>query len=249
MGYIKTKGIVIREVNTGEADKVVTIFTRHYGKISGYAKGVRRTKSKLGAGTQYLCYSDLVLFKGRDMYTVSSSDVVEPFYEIRNDIVKLTYSAHIVDIIGDVVQENQPATKILQLLLNTLYVLTKTERSPELITRIFELRLLSLLGYAPYVRGCLSCGGDDIGSMLFSFKKCGFVCSSCKIHDNFAQEMSPATAKAIQYIIHAPLKDLFCFDLSPQILQELSRISKRYLRERLEKDYTKLDFLKGLEIT
>jgi DNA repair protein RecO (recombination protein O) len=119
MSYLKTKGIVIREVNTGEADKVLTIFSRHNGKITGFAKGARRPKSKFIAGTQYLCYSEFVLYKNADMFSINNCDVIEPFYEIRNDMEKLTYSAHIVDILNDVVQENQPSGKILQLFLNT----------------------------------------------------------------------------------------------------------------------------------
>jgi DNA repair protein RecO (recombination protein O) len=149
MSYIKTGGIVIREVNTGEADKIVTILTKNLGKISAYAKSAKRPRSKFVAGTQFLCYSNLVLFKGRDLYSLNSCDVVEPFYEIRNDVVRLTYSAYITDIVNDLIQEEQPAAKSLQLLLNTFYMLSKTDKSPELITRIFELRFLSILGYAP----------------------------------------------------------------------------------------------------
>ncbi|MCR4435599.1 MAG: DNA repair protein RecO [Clostridiales bacterium] len=246
MGYIRTKGIVIKEVNTGEADKVVTIFSAHSGKITGYAKGARRPKSRLAAGTQFLCYSDLVLFKGKELCNIYSSDVIDSFYELREDIVKLTYSAHMVDLISDVVMENQPASKVLQLFLNTLHVLAKTDRSPELVTRVFELRLLSLLGYAPYVRGCIQCGKSELEDTYFSFKKCGFLCEECLINDTYASKISKGTAKAMNFIIHAPLRLLFNFALSKEALEELGKIVKKYLRERLDKDYTKLDFLKCL---
>lgn len=248
MSYIKTKGIVIKEVNTGEADKFITLFTKYAGKITAFSKGSRRPKSRLIAGTQFLCYSDFVLFKGHDSYSVSSSDVIEPFYEIRNDVVKLTYSAHMVDIINDIIQENQPAVKILRLFLNSLHMLTKSDKSPELITRIFELRFLSLLGYAPYVKGCMTCGKEELNDMSFSFKMCGLICKNCTISDNYAMSVSSGTAKALNHIIHSNINDLFNFTVSTDVLNELSRISRRYLRERLEKDYTKLDFLKSLEL-
>lgn len=248
MGYVKTGGVVIREVNTGEADKVVTILTKSHGKISGYAKGARRPKSPLVAGTQFLCFSDFMLFKGRDMYNISSCDVVESFYEIRNDIVKLTHAAHIADIINDVMQEEQPAGRVLQLSLNTLHILAKTDKPPELITRIFELRFLSILGYAPYVKGCMECAEEDSTNLYFSFRKCGFICHKCVLTDNGAINISPGAARTLQHIVHAKMKDLFHFTVSQEVLNELSRISKRYLRDRLEKDYTKLDFLKELEV-
>ena len=248
MSFLKTKGIIIKEFNTGEADKIVTIFTKSNGKISASARGARRPRSKLVAGTQFLCYSDFVLFKGRDMYSINSCEVIEPFYEIRNDIVRLTYSAHIVDIINDIVQENQPSSRALQLFLNTLHMLAKTNKNPELVTRIFELRLLSILGYAPFVKGCISCGKTDTANLVFSFKKCGFICNEpgCRQKDNSVIRILPGTAKAMRHIVHSRMDELFSFDVSQEVLGELGTIMRRYLRERLERDYTKLDFLKSL---
>ncbi|MCX7710306.1 MAG: DNA repair protein RecO [Clostridia bacterium] len=244
MSYVRTKGVVLKEVNTGEADKIVTILSRSHGKISGFAKSARRPKSRFVAGAQLFCYSEFVLFKGRDMYSLNSSDVIEPFYEIRNDVIKLTYAAHMVDILDDVVQEGQPSPRVLQLFLNALYMLAKTEKSPELITRIFEFRLLSIIGYAPFVKACISCGTQEMDSVLFSFSKCGFLCRACKINDVHAIDISVGAYKTLRHIISSNLKDLFNFEVSEQVLNELSRISKKYLKDRLEKDYKKLDFLK-----
>lgn len=249
MSYIKSKGIVTKEVNVGEADKILTIISKSHGKISALAKGARRPRSKLIAGTQFLCYSNFVLFKGKSMYHVNSCDVIEPFYKIRNDIVRLTYSVHMVDILNDAVQESQPAAKILQFFLNTLHMLTRTDKDPELVTRIFELRLLSILGYAPYVNGCIICDMKDLKDISFSFKKCGFICSKeiCKTNDQYAMNLLPGTARTINHIVNSKMEDLFRFDISPEVLKELGKISQRYLRDRLERDYKKLDFLKHLD--
>ncbi len=248
MSNIKVKGIVIREVNTGEADKVITIFSKNEGKISAYARSARRQRSSISAGTQLLCYSEFVLYKGKSMNSVNSCDVIEPFYEIRNDVVKLTYAAHMVDIINDVVQENQPAIRTLQLFLNTLHMLAKTDKSPELLARIFELRLLTILGYAPYVKSCMVCGKDEIEKFHFSFRQCGFICQQCLAEDRNAMFLSHGAARAIIHIVHSDMKDLFSFTLSDEVLSELSRVCRRYLRERLERDYTRLDFLKTLKL-
>jgi DNA repair protein RecO (recombination protein O) len=248
MSYLRTKGIVIKETNTGEADRIVTIFSNSKGKISAAAKGSKRPKSRLAAGTQLLCYSDFILFKGSDIYSINTCDIIEPFYELRNDIVRLTHAAHITDIINDVIQENQPSPRVLQLYLNTLYILSKTQKSPELVTRIFELRLLSMLGYAPYVNGCIQCGSENLDGISFSFHKCGFVCGRCKPSDESAMEISTGTAKALYYIVHANIGDLFKFGTSPEVLRELGIINRRYLRERLEHDYTKLDFLRSINL-
>lgn len=242
MAYLKVSGIVIKEVQTGDADKIVTLFTKSHGKVQAFAKGARRTKSPFAACTQLLCYSDMILFKGKEMYNLSSCEIVESFYSIRNDVERLTYCSHITEIINDVVQEEQPSYRLLQLYLNTLYMMSKENKSSLLLTRIFELRMLSILGYAPHVKTCKSCNKED-ELEFFSFKNCSLICSKCLDKDNTAVRLSKGAVKALQYIVHAPLKSLFSFEVSKEIVKELSMISTRYLKERLEKDYKILQFL------
>ncbi|MDQ2085987.1 DNA repair protein RecO [Herbivorax sp. ANBcel31] len=246
MSYVKTTGIVIKEVHTGEANKIVTLFTRNMGKVSGSAKGARRPKSRFVAGTQLLCYSDFVLFKGKEMYSINSCDVIEPFYNIRNSIEKLTCAAHMTEIINDIVQENQQATKLLKLFLNSLHMLSNSNRPILQILTIFEMKLLSILGYAPWVGGCLNCENKEFGDMLFSFEKCGFICEKCASLDKGAVQLSEGATKAIYYIVCSNMKNIFNFEVSNRVLNELRRVSKTYLNNQLEKNYKKMDFLKYL---
>jgi len=246
MGFLRTRGIVIKEVNTGEADKIVTLFTINQGRISALARGGRRPRSKLSAASQILCYGEYMLYSGKEMYSINSCDVIEPFYEIRNDMVKLTYTAHFTDIVLEIIQENQPSPKLLKLLLNTLYMLARTGKQPELLASIFELRAVSLAGYAPHVHACMKCGGAPEKNYSFSFLRCGFLCDreKCAGEDRSSVLLSSGASRAIQHIVHSPMETLFSFSLSQEVLEELGRITRRYLRERLERDFTKLDFLK-----
>jgi DNA repair protein RecO (recombination protein O) len=248
MAFLNTMGIVIKEVNVGEADKIVTILTKNYGRISALAKGGKRPKSAISAASQIMCYSDFVLYSGKEMYSINSCEVIEPFYEIRNDMEKLTYAAHFMDIVLELAQEDQPAPRLLQLLLNSLYMLAKTEKQPELISRIFELRALSVSGYAPHTASCIVCGQEAENFYSFSFSKCGFICDreKCSATDKCSLLLSTGASRAMQYIIYSKMKDLFKFRLSDDVLDELERVMKRYLREQLERDFTKLDFLKSI---
>ncbi len=246
MSYLKTKGIVIREKNTGEADKIITIFSESHGKISAIANSAKRPKSKLVAGTQLLCYSDFLLYRSRDMYRVNTCDVIQSFYPIRDDIIKLTYAAHLIDIIRDVIQENQSSQDLLKLFLNTLHLLAKKEKDPDLITSIFELRMLSLIGYSPGVSSCSLCGSKEIDLFFFSFSKCGFICEKCIKKGEEAKPITKATAKALMHIVFSDAKSLFSFQISKQSLEELGNLTRQYLRERLEKDYRKLDYIQKI---
>ncbi len=246
MGCVNYKGIVIREVNTGEADKIVTVLTAEEGRISVAAKNARRTKNSLSSGTQLLCFSDYMLFKGKELYNMSCCEVIEPNYEIRNDIFKLTYSSHILELIYDNVQEGEPSESVLQLLLNTLYVIAKTERSLELITRVFELRLMALLGYEPQVSGCINCNRTDDENMYFDLDNSGIVCAECVKPSGRVIPLLPGTVKALKYIMKINPQKLFSFSLSEQSIKELGIISRKYIKEHLGKEYNKLDYLKQL---
>ena len=131
------------------------------------------------AGTQFLSFSDLVIFSGANSYNINSCETIEVFYNIRKDIEKLTYAAFIAKIVSDVTYENEYTYKILQLLLNTLYMISETEIDKDFILSVFELRLMLLLGFTPTLNKCSICGSkEDIG--YFSIGNSGFVCNSCR---------------------------------------------------------------------
>lgn len=246
MGCVNYKGIVIREVNTGEADKIITVLTAEEGKISIAAKNARRPKNSLSAGTQLLCFSDYMLFKGKELYNMSCCEVLQSNYEIRNDIVKLTYCSHILELIADNVQEGEPSHGILQLLLNTLYVIAKTNKSLELVTRVFELRLMALLGYEPHVVSCINCNKAADENMYFDLDNSGLICGECVNPKARVIPLQQGTVKALKYIMHISPQKLFSFALSLESVHELGIISKKYIKEHLGKEYNKLDYLKYL---
>lgn len=246
MGYIKTSGIVIKEVNTGDADKLVTLFTKSHGKVQAFAKGARRTRSAFSSSCQLLCYSEFVLYKGKDSYNISSCEVLESFYDIRNDVERLTFAAHITEITNDIVQEEQPSARLLQLYLNTLYLLSQKVKDPLLLVRVFELRAMSIIGYAPH-----TLDADDIrdaSSIYFNFSKSSVVNEAVGGIETGAYTISAGTASTIRHIVKSPLNTLFSFEASPLVLRELSHICKNYLRDKMDKEYKKLDFLELLNI-
>ena len=115
MGIIKTKGIILAGHNMGDYDKMVTLLTPDLGKIGCAAKGARRPKSTLMAGTQFLCFGDFLVYKGASSYNINSCEPIEIFYNLRLDIEKLTYASKIAKIVNDVTDENQNTYRILKI--------------------------------------------------------------------------------------------------------------------------------------
>ena len=190
------------------------------------------------AATQFLCFGDYMIYQGASSYNINSCEVNEVFYNIRMDLEKLQYASHITKIINDVTDENQNTYKILQLYLNTLYVLSETDKNMDLVISIFKLKLMCFLGFTPIIDRCSSCKQkDNVKLTHFSFKDNGFKCDACSRQDKGAIEVSNATINSIKYIIMAPPKKLYSFNLSEQGIKELEIIAKIYLNEKLDKEY------------
>ena len=217
MANIKLNGIVIAENNMGDYDKMLTILTPNYGKISCVAKGARRPQSALLAGTQLFCFGEYMMYKGTNTYHINSCE----------------YAIHINKIIQDITEENENCYKILQLFLNTLYTISETEKDKDFVLSVFKIRLLCILGFMPRVTKCVSCK-EEKELTKFSIKDNGFKCDACGRQDKSSLDMSESTKNAILYTISAPPKKLYSFNLKDDSLREFELISKIYFNEKLK---------------
>ena len=236
MATTKISGVVLKESNMGDFDKMLTILTPNFGKISCVAKGARRPRSALLAGSQIFCFGEYLMYKGTSTYHINSVEPIEVFYNIRTDLDKLKYAVHINKIVQEVTEENQNCFNIMQLLLNTLYVISETDKDLELVLGIFKLRLLSILGFRPNVNKCVNCGKEE-ELIYFSLKDNGVKCNICGKQDKSAVTISQSTYNAIKYTLTAPPKKLYSFNIKEESLEEFKLLTKLYFNEKLEKEY------------
>lgn len=236
MATIKVKGIVLSENNMGDYDKMLTILTPNLGKISCAAKGARKPKSALLAGTQLFCFCEYLMYQGTNTYHINSCETIEMFYKIRTDLEKLKYAIHLNKIVQDITDENDNCYNILQLYLNALYSIAETDKDKDLIVSIFKLRVLKNLGLTPRIIECVNCREKE-NLQYFSIKDNGVKCEACARQDKSAIYMSESTANAVKYTILAPAKKVFSFNLKNESLEEFKLISKIYFNEKMEKEY------------
>ncbi len=236
MATTKISGIVLAENNMGDYDKMLTMLTPNFGKISCTAKGARRPKSSLLAGTQLFCFGEYLMYKGTSTYHINSCEIIEMFYKIRTDLDKLKYAIHINKIIIDVTEENENCFNILQLLLNTLYTISETDKSLELTLSIFKMRLLCILGFTPRILSCTNCKEKE-KIKYFSIKDNGFKCEKCGKQDKSSIEISESTKNAIKYVVTAPSKKIYSFNLKDNALKEFDLIANIYFNQKMEKEY------------
>ncbi len=240
MGIVKTKGIVTKIVKYSESDKILTVITSDYGKIQVFCKGAQKSKGVLLASTEFLAFSDFILYEGNgDMYRLSSADVNEVFYNLRIDVEKLSTATTMAQIMNDVCPEGELCYKKLQLFLNSLYVLSETDKKLDFVFAVFQIRLLALLGFVPILGKCVSCGesANNIKEKFFSIKDNGLKCSTCAKLDKGALKNSEVTYTSLLYILSSDAKKIFSFDIPSTSLEELKLLAQIYTTEKLEKEY------------
>ena len=176
------------------------------------------------------------MYKGQENYTINSCETIEVFYKIRTDLDKLNDAVKITKIIQDVTNENENCYKILQLYLNTLYMIAESKKDTDFIISVFKLKLLCYLGFKPEVEKCKECKTKE-EIEYFSIKDSGVKCNNCAKTDKSCIKISLSTWTALNYIVKSPAKKIFSFNLKDESLKELKLISKIYLNEKLEKEY------------
>jgi len=243
--FIKTEGVVLREVEYNDADKLLDILTRDRGMMTVRARGVRRRTSDLKSACQLLAYSEFTLFENRGRFTINEAASIEQFRQLREDIELLALGSYFAQAVSVVAQEDAPNPELLSLLLNSLYALGKLQKPQLLVKAAFELRLACLAGFAPELSGCAVCGGPEPDR--FDLSRGLLHCSGCAPEEGgIRMPVTPAVRSAMQYIVWCEPKKLFSFRLGEEALRALSSLTEAYLITQLEHSFSTLDFYKSL---
>ncbi|WP_213818414.1 DNA repair protein RecO [Garciella nitratireducens] len=248
MQLFKTSGIVIRQVNFGESNKMVTVLTRDKGKIQAVARGARKTKNSLMPATQLFCYSNFIFYQGKSMIYINQVELREAFYNLRVNLEKLTYASYLLELVNTITQENEKEEKIFLLLAHTLkHMAYSSDINDDLITLAFQIKLIAMSGYAPHLNDCVSCGNPLSEKIKMSAKMGGILCPQCFHFDTFAMGLNQEARKVLLFLLYQPLYKLIELTISKETIKKLLRIMNTYISICLEKPFHSLNFLKTIE--
>lgn len=261
MTEIKQNGLVIFERDLGENDKLLTILTERYGKLTVIAKGVKSMRNRHMPSSQLFCYASFGLRKKGSYYYIVDSDLLENYFDIRSDVLKHALASFVCDVVNDVCQEGNTEDEILRLALNILYAISKEIKSLEIIRATFEIRLAAELGIAPDINSCCVCHDTTDTTYYLDIIDGVITCQNCKKKVKFDIEDTPFTEKglnkplaivskavldAINYIISVKQARILSFSLDDRQWTSFFDISEKYLLNHLERGYFSLDFYKNL---
>jgi DNA repair protein RecO (recombination protein O) len=235
-GLYKDEGIVLKTIKLGEADRIVTLLTRENGKVRAVAKGIRKTKSRFGGRLEPFTQAHLLIYKGRNLDTITSVDILNSFDSVRKDYLRLTSAAALVEVVEKITPDRERSIPIYALLLAGLRALAATP-GPTIVPA-FLVKLLSIAGYHPQLTICAGCGRSD---MLGGFSPGlgGAVCEDCWRDDRDAFRLAPDRIE----LLGSLLSSEFGQSADTGAVIELVQVLRRYTEYHLERPLKSLQLL------
>ncbi len=242
MPLFTTEAIVLHSFHYGESDKIVTFFTRDFGKVKGIAKGARRSKKRFQNALDLFSHLRLIFFdrEGMGLMRAQGCDILCSFPRIREDLKKILYGNYFLEMASEMSGEREPHPEAFELLLSFLKILEGIEPQEEQL-RMFEIRMLSLFGYRPNLKRCSLCKRDWEGlkeapGLFFSMERGTLLCSGCSKPADRTLPLSLGTARLIEGISEMELSRIHRFRFTPQALSESRGFLPQFISYQLGKE-------------
>lgn len=244
----KTDAIILRRYPFRETSLLLILYTKDFGKIKGIIKGVRGPRAQFGSFSEILTLNRIVFYESKksELFYITQCDLLDLFQNIRMDLERTGYANYLAELTDAASAFGDKNEDLFNLLLNGLRLLC-SEASAKRITRIFEIKLLLILGLMPALEGCVQCGKKTDAGARFSLTLGGLLCKNCAFSDRGAVDMSAGTINFIRHIGKAPLQRTSRVKVSKKVGQELEHILRKFLDVHIDKRLRTLDFLRKIE--
>jgi DNA repair protein RecO (recombination protein O) len=209
----RTPAVILKRMDLGEADRIVTFYSRDVGKIRAVAKGVRRTTSRSAGHLEPFTLSDVLFAVGRELDVISQADTLEAFRAIREDLVLTTYAYYVAEMVVLLTEDRMENRAVFDVLVDGLRdldsALTDAGRedveggAARLVLIVFHLRLLEALGYRPELRECVTCRvAIQPERNQFSALLGGVLCPDCGPRESSARAVGMSVLKLLRFVQH-----------------------------------------------
>ncbi len=248
--HLTTKGLVLREVNYKESDKILTVLTAGEGKLTVSARGCRKKGSAIAAASQLLVWSEFTLYEYQGRWAVKEATTERQFTGVRADLDKLALASYFAEVTEALAEEGQTEPGLLSLTLNSLHALEKLALPPTLVKTAFEWRAMALAGYEPVTEGCAVCGCPDPEEPRINLTAGVVHCASCRqgVGEGISMPLTSPALRVLQHFVMGDPKRLFSVKIDPTSLTRLAEASEAYLMTQLERGFRTLDFYKSIQM-
>jgi DNA repair protein RecO (recombination protein O) len=196
----RTPAVVLKRTDLGEADRIVTLYSRDVGKVRAVAKGVRRTTSRSAGHLEPFTLTDVLFAVGRELDVISQAETVEAFRDIRENLDRTTHAYYLAEVVDLLTEEREENQAVFDALVEGLRDLGAAQ-DPRLVLIVFHLRLMQALGYRPELQECVSCRATiEPDRNQFSALMGGVLCPACGPGEQTARALGTPALKLLRFL-------------------------------------------------
>lgn len=241
----KCEGIVIRVNDYGETNKIVTIYTREWGKVGVMARGAKKPNSRLAAITQPFTYGYYLIQTGRGLGGLQQGEIISSMKAIKEDIFLTAYASYIAELTDKSTEDRKSNPYLFELFYQILNYINEG-LDPEVITLIYEMKMVNTLGLYPVLDKCSVCGCTE-GRYSFSIREGGLLCHRCVEKDPYRFDISQAAIKLLRVFYYIDLKRLGNISVKEETKSELRKVVDSYYEEYSGLNLKSKRFLKQMD--
>jgi DNA repair protein RecO (recombination protein O) len=244
----RVDAVVLRHSDYGEADRLLTLYTRQLGKTRALAKGARKIASRKAGHIEPFTHVKLQLAKGRDMLILTQADTVDAYQPLREDLILTSHASYVLELLDRFTyQDDTENSAIFRLLTETLSRLA-SKVDPWLVIRYYEMRLLDHLGFRPQLFECVNCKREILAEdQFFSFSAGGVICPRCGQGLRNINPLSVETLKYLRHFQRSNYADASRARPSPEVRTEAENLMQGYFTYLLERELNTPGFLKSIK--
>jgi len=239
----RTRGLVLKRRDFGEADRLLTVLTRDHGKVTLLAKGARKPSSRKAPHVDLFKHVDLLVHKGRSFGIVSQADTVSTFASFHQDLERLAAAHYMAELADVLTAEEEEAAAVYDFMLSVLQWLDEGAE-PRLVQRYFELHFLDLAGYRPQLYSCLACSQWLQAEVnFFDPVAGGMFCPRCQQRSTRARRVSVGAQKVLRFLQRSHIDACRRLVLRRSLHDELENLLAEYVRCVMERSPKSSQFI------
>jgi DNA repair protein RecO (recombination protein O) len=235
---ITVEAIVLKHADWGEADRILTLFTRQQGKIRALGKSVRKIRSRRAGHLEPFTHVTLQLAKSRDLPIITQAETIQAFAPLRESLVAIGHASYVIELLDKFTYEEGENLSLFTLLVKTFERLITPGLDAQLVLRFYEIRLLDYTGFRPELTHCIACGTTiQPEDQFFLPGSGGVLCPRCG-RETDARGAIPITKDALKYLRHlqrSAFTEAMRAHPGPEHAREMERILQGYLTYVLER--------------
>ncbi|MBH5318123.1 DNA repair protein RecO [Paenibacillus sp. GSMTC-2017] len=227
----RVEGIVIRSMDYGENNKIVTLLTKTNGKAGVLIRGAKKVKSRHASLAQPFTYGEFQYFRGTGLGTLNHGEIIESHHDLRSQLDLSAYASYAAELTDRTIQDEEPTGFHFEQ-LRACFTALKEGKDAQIVSHLFEMRILDLSGYAPELEECVACG-NRVGPFRLSANAGGILCSRCTHRDSSSLPLSEGVHKLLRLFRGMDMRRLGSITLKDETKVELKRCMRSLMDTQL----------------